>query len=107
MMQDLDATTIIFLALAVFVIWRLRSVLGQKTGQEKPPFNPFSRRDQRQGPTLAPPIAETDNVLRLPGAPTPPAAATVELASDRWKGVTEPGTPIAAGLDEIARVEAG
>ena len=61
-MQDsLDVTTIIFLALAVFVIWRLRSVLGQKTGQEKPPFNPFSRGEPRQGPTLAraPPRATT------------------------------------------------
>jgi predicted lipid-binding transport protein (Tim44 family) len=107
-MQDsLDVTTIIFLALAVFVIWRLRSVLGQKTGQEKPPFNPFSRREPRQGPTLAPRTAESDNVVRLPGAATAPAAAAVELAPDRWKGVTEPGTPVAAGLDEIARAEPG
>jgi predicted lipid-binding transport protein (Tim44 family) len=106
-MQDsLDVTTIIFLALAVFVIWRLRSVLGQKTGQEKPPFNPFSRREPRQGPTLAPRTAETDNVVRLPGAPSAPAAA-VELAPDRWKGITEPGTPIAAALDEVARAEPG
>jgi hypothetical protein len=33
MMQDsLDLTTLIFLGLAVFVIWKLRSVLGQKFG---------------------------------------------------------------------------
>jgi predicted lipid-binding transport protein (Tim44 family) len=38
-----DVTTLIFLALAVFVIWRLRSVLGQKTGHEKPPQDPFRR----------------------------------------------------------------
>ena len=39
-MQDsLDLTTLIFLGLAVFVIWKLRSVLGQKTGSERPPFN--------------------------------------------------------------------
>jgi predicted lipid-binding transport protein (Tim44 family) len=45
--------------------------------------------------------------VRLPGAVPAPAAAAVELAPDRWKGVTEPGTPVAAGLDEIARAEPG
>jgi predicted lipid-binding transport protein (Tim44 family) len=104
-MQDsLDVTTIIFLALAVFVIWRLRSVLGQKTGSEKPPFDPFSRRDApAQRPGSRP--AQADNVVRLPGAGNGPAAATVEPAPDRWKGVAEPGSPAAAGLDEILRIE--
>lgn len=107
-MQDsLDVTTIIFLALAVFVIWRLRSVLGQKTGQEKPPFSPLPRREGRQGPTLTPRTAEADNVVRLPGAANAPAGAAVELAPDRWKGIAEAGTPIAGGLDEIARAEPG
>jgi predicted lipid-binding transport protein (Tim44 family) len=107
-MQDsLDVTTIIFLALAVFVIWRLRSVLGQKTGQEKPPLDPFSRREAP--PTLgpAPRTAGGDNVVRLPGAANGPAAATVELAPDRWSGVAEAGSPVAAGLDEIAKIEPG
>jgi predicted lipid-binding transport protein (Tim44 family) len=103
-MQDsLDVTTIIFLALAVFVIWRLRSVLGQKTGSEKPPVDPFSRRDapaQRSGPRPAP----ADNVVRLPGAGNG-AAPAAELAPDRWKGVAEAGSPVAAGLDEILRIE--
>ena len=31
-MQNFDMTTLVFLALAVFVAWKLRSVLGQKTG---------------------------------------------------------------------------
>src|SRR5829696_9844792 len=78
-MQDsLDVTTIIFLALAVFVIWRLRSVLGQKTGQEKPPFNPFSRRDAPAQRPARP--AQADNVVRLPGAGNGAAAAAAELA---------------------------
>jgi predicted lipid-binding transport protein (Tim44 family) len=104
-MQDsLDVTTIIFLALAVFVIWRLRSVLGQKTGHEKPPLDPFSRREAAPPPGPGPRPAG-DNVVRLPGASNGPAATTVELAPDRWNGVAEPGSPVAAGLDEIARIE--
>ena len=35
-----DIYTIIFLALAVFIFLRLRSVLGQRTGRERPPYDP-------------------------------------------------------------------
>ena len=40
-----DIYTIIFLALAVFIFLRLRSVLGQRTGRERPPYDPYSARD--------------------------------------------------------------
>ena len=108
-MQDsFDITTLIFLALAVFVIWRLRSVLGQKTGNEQPPFDPFSRREPP--PANRPAngngnVSEGDNVVRLPGAqaerPTTVAAPTAE----RWQGIAEPGTRIAEGLDTIKKAE--
>ena len=103
-MQDFDVTTLIFLGLAVFVIWRLRSVLGQKTGNEQPPFDPFSRRDPPPARPGAP-AAEGDNVVRLPGAPAERAATVTATPAERWKGIAEPGTRIAQGLDEIARVE--
>ena len=45
-MRDVfDIYTIIFLALAVFIFLRLRSVLGQRTGRERPPYDPFSARE--------------------------------------------------------------
>ena len=102
-MQDsFDITTIIFLVLAVFVIWRLRSVLGQKTGHERPPFDPISRRD----PAAGRPASEGDNVVRLPGAAADRAGTlTAEAPVDRWKGIAEPGSRVALGLDEIARME--
>jgi predicted lipid-binding transport protein (Tim44 family) len=102
-MQDsFDITTIIFLALAVFVIWRLRSVLGQKTGHERPPFDPFSRRE----PPPRPGTAEADNVVRLPGVGADRQPASVaEPAADRWKGIAEPDTAVARGLDAIAKHE--
>jgi predicted lipid-binding transport protein (Tim44 family) len=44
-MRDVfDIYTIIFLALAVFIFLRLRSVLGQRTGRERPPYDPFCAR---------------------------------------------------------------
>jgi predicted lipid-binding transport protein (Tim44 family) len=109
MQESFDVTTIIFLALAVFVIWRLRSVLGQKTGREQPPrFDPFARREPPASPRG--PAAEKDNVVRLPSAavdrmPGPASEAAASPAPHRWSGVAEPGSPMAKGLDEIARIE--
>lgn len=98
-MQDsLDATTLIFLALAVFVIWRLRSVLGQKTGTERSPFKPVDRNQ----PTVA--RKEGYNVVRLPGADR--VAPPLQVAEPRdWRGITEPGSPVAAGLEQILQIE--
>ncbi|MBP1181994.1 Tim44/TimA family putative adaptor protein [Methylobacterium sp. PvR107] len=102
-MQDsFDVTTIIFLALAVFVIWRLRSVLGQKTGAERSPFKPVDR--SRTEPQAR---SEGDNVVRLPGAdrvqPAPPPAA----APRDWRGIAEPGSEIARGLEACVQAEPG
>jgi predicted lipid-binding transport protein (Tim44 family) len=94
-----DIYTIIFLALAVFIFLRLRSVLGQRTGRERPPFDPYATRD------VARPPASEGNVVTLPGRPgTPPVqAGDDEEPADRWKGIAEPGSTLAAGLDAVAR----
>ncbi len=96
-----DIYTIIFLALAVFIFLRLRSVLGQRTGRERPPYDPYSTRDVVRSPA-------SDKVVTLP--PRAPEAATrpVEAAAppaDRWKGVAERGSSTAAGLDAIAAAD--
>ena len=103
-MQDsFDITTLIFIVLAVFVVWRLRSVLGQKTGSEQPPFDPVSRRDAPLRPGTASADQDT-NVVRLPGANGSRPAAEVP-PGERWKGIAEPGTPTAQALDTIGRAE--
>ncbi|GAB6841326.1 putative lipid-binding transport protein (Tim44 family) [Methylorubrum rhodinum] len=102
-MQDsFDATTLIFLALAVFVIWRLRSVLGQKTGTERSPFRPVER-NRTDAPGAR---TEGDNVVRLPGADrTQPAPAQTAAAPRDWRGIAEPGSAVARGLEQIVQVE--
>ena len=94
----MDLYTIIFLALAVVIFLRLRSVLGQRTGRERPPYDPYSARDAVRSPPTG------DKVVTLPTSraaePAAPVAEAVE-PSERWKGVAEPGTPIAQGLDAI------
>ena len=39
-MEFFDFGTIIFIAAADFIFLRLRSVLGTRTGNERPPFDP-------------------------------------------------------------------
>jgi predicted lipid-binding transport protein (Tim44 family) len=99
----LDFYTIIFLALAVFIFARLRSVLGQKTGRERPPYDPYSARD------AAKPVTGPDKVVALPdksGEKLPVRMASPEEpAADRWAGIAETGTALAAGLDAIAKTE--
>jgi predicted lipid-binding transport protein (Tim44 family) len=87
-----DIYTIIFLALAVFIFLRLRNVLGQRTGSERPPFDRAARNAVQGAPD--------SNVVPIPGkvldqAPLAPTA-------DRWKGLAESGTVLAQGLDAIA-----
>src|SRR4029077_15897457 len=96
-----DIYTIIFLALAVFIFLRLRSVLGQRTGRERPPYDPYSARDAvRPAPT-------NDKVVALPGRPAEAAPKPVVdvTPAERWKDVAEPGSAVAAGLDAIVAAE--
>src|SRR6202167_457241 len=98
-----DIYTIIFLALAVFIFLRLRSVLGQRTGRERPPYDPYSAREVR--------TAATDKVVTLPPRPTaePAPARSVDVPSvpaDRWKGVADSGSSTASGLDAITSADA-
>lgn len=90
-----DIYTIIFLALAVFIFLRLRNVLGQRTGNEQPPFDRAARDVARQS---------NENVVPMPGpviAAPPTSPAADEPPAERWKGVAEPNSELAKGLDGI------
>lgn len=116
-MQDsFDIVTIVFLCLAVFVIWRLRSVLGQRTGNERPPFDPFARRERngkpgapangaQNGKAVSPADDQSggDNIVRLPGPANDThalTAATIRIAGRasrnwdrRWPMALMPSSP--------------
>jgi predicted lipid-binding transport protein (Tim44 family) len=97
-MRDVfDIYTIIFLALAVFIFLRLRSVLGQRTGSERPPYDPYSAREVR--------TPSNENVVTLPNRTADKGAAPAQSEDrpDRWKGIAEPGSALALGLDAVAR----
>lgn len=102
MSNSFDIYTLLFLALAVFIFFRLRSVLGTKTGQERDPFKP---RDGQGGPPGGPMGGASGpapgNVVPLPNrGPQPPVA---QQSGPRWGQVAPEGSPTARGLDAIVQ----
>src|SRR4029077_18048867 len=86
----------LLLAVAVLIFLKLRSVLGQRTGRERPPYDPYSASDAVRK-------ASSEKVVPLPQRasepPRPPEAAELP---DRYSGFAAAGSPVARGLDAIA-----
>ncbi len=106
-MHALDPSTIIFAILAIFVVWKLRSVLGTRTGNEKEPPTPFNVRRSSTGQNDPPgKSGNGNNVVPLPGAaPRPQSAGPAwggNPAPDRWGSYAASGSKAAVGLDAIA-----
>jgi predicted lipid-binding transport protein (Tim44 family) len=104
-MQDgFDPITLVFIGLAIFVAWRLYGVLGQKTGQEKPPEPLFRKPNPQNPPEKATPPLAGDNVIALQ-----PAAryGREQLPEEgpRWGNYVTPESPQAQTLDKIAEIE--
>jgi predicted lipid-binding transport protein (Tim44 family) len=95
-------STIVFALLAAFVLWKLRSVLGTRNGEERrrPSYLDRPAEGARPRPD------DGTNVVRLPGSPD--AGQTPSPAPDpaeRWKGFAAAGSKTWAGLDAIAAAD--
>jgi predicted lipid-binding transport protein (Tim44 family) len=96
-MPEIDLPTVIFALVALFVAFKLRSVLGMRQDSQRQP-----------GGLLAP-------LRRVPAPPTAPvvppdgpaAAVAPPPAADRWKGIAEPDPAVWSGLDAIAAADRG
>lgn len=101
--MNLDPLNILLLAVALVVFWRLKSVLGTRTGAEKPPLDSFEtkRRETQTGREAS------DTVLRFPqNAPaSTPADNEREPPVPVWTGYAQPGSELAAALEEIAEAD--
>ncbi|VFU07562.1 Calcium-binding protein [Methylocella tundrae] len=107
MQNSFDLTTIIFAFLAAFIVWKLRSILGTRTGEEKPPRNPFIN-DARGAAPRAAGDSEA-KIISLPGAAAPnaapPSTVTPTDTAERWRPYAEPGSKAWVGLDAIAAAD--
>lgn len=93
-MEFFDFGTIFFLVAAIVIFFQLRNVLGRRTGNERPPVDPYSSPRSRVGDQ----DVSNENVVSLPrrkpaGEPETPYAAIDAFAA--------PGTSLNAGLRAI------
>jgi predicted lipid-binding transport protein (Tim44 family) len=92
-MPEIDLPTVIFALVALFVAYKLRSVLGMRSDSDRPAGGLLA--PLRRAPGSAPAVAPVEAAPAGPSAPAP--------AADRWKGVAEPDAW--SGLDAIAAAD--
>src|SRR5262245_6213553 len=97
MNQAFDPLNLLILAIAVVVILRLRSVLGKRTGNERPPFDPYAAQRRAEQPQ------PNGNVINLPQRDNAPANPDLEAPADPvWSGYAEAEFKMGKGLEQIA-----
>src|SRR5512143_836906 len=100
--EAFDIYTLLFLVLAVVIFIRLRNVLGRRTGNERPPFDPYSAQETKRP---SPPDAN-EPVVALPrgrGRPAPVSETSVPSMEDSEArppcAEGQPSRPVAHRLD--------
>ncbi|MEG6508068.1 Tim44/TimA family putative adaptor protein [Methyloligella sp. 2.7D] len=106
MSEVFDIYTLLFLVLAVVIFIRLRNVLGRRTGNERPPYDPYSA-----GENSVPQGKSSDTVVDLPrrreggspsAEPSGPSAADIEA---RIEDFAPKGSPLAKSLTKLLRTD--
>lgn len=98
-MEFLDLSTIITIAVAVFVLLRLRSVLGKRTGYQKP--DDFMREMKTPPPANDDPQDLTDNVVKLPTRKKSAEAEEKNPYLEEINEIAKPRTKLNKGLKEV------
>ena len=100
MNQAFDPLNLLILAIAVVVILRLRSVLGKRTGNERPPVDPYAAQRRAEKPQAP------GNVINLPQRENAPDNPVLQPPAEPvWTGYAEAGTSVAKGLEKIAAAD--
>ncbi|WP_296739595.1 Tim44/TimA family putative adaptor protein [Mesorhizobium sp.] len=89
-----DFGTIFFLIAAVVIFFQLRNVLGRRTGNERPPFDPYSASRTQDAAAQKP-----ENVVSLPRK-RPPGEAAPEAYAD-IDAFAKPDSDLNKGLRTI------
>jgi predicted lipid-binding transport protein (Tim44 family) len=102
--MNVDILTVIALVAAIVLFLRLRSVLGRRTGSERPPFDPFTR---REAPRRTP--AGSDKVVSLPRRQVEREEAKPEPVTgaidEKIKTLAPAGSMLSEGLKAIAAAD--
>lgn len=105
--MNLDIYSIIAIVICIVVFFQLRSALGKRTGNERPPFDPYSSKGESKVEK-----GEADNVVTLPkrkGAQKPvlnPHLQDDDSVTAVIDRLAKAGTALNEGLRKIVGVDA-
>lgn len=107
MNETFDIYTLIFLVIAILIFLRLRSVLGRRTGNERPPYDPYSTNEAN--PANGAQNAGQDNVVQLPRSEEAPVYGhqpdEAEIIEEKLRGHAPEDSPLAAALTAICKAD--
>jgi predicted lipid-binding transport protein (Tim44 family) len=93
-MQNIDVSTVVLALVALFVVFKLRSVLGMR-----------NEADRRRADASAQSRNANNITPSAVAYVAPNPAANANVPANRWAGVAEPGSPVWNGLDAIAAAD--
>jgi predicted lipid-binding transport protein (Tim44 family) len=108
MSEAFDIYTLLFLVLAVVIFIRLRNVLGRRTGNERPPYDPYTTPEtKRAGAPEA-----NEPVVALPRgrsarAPVEASAPSMEDLETRLGRYATKDSPLGQSLTSLMRADPG
>jgi predicted lipid-binding transport protein (Tim44 family) len=103
-----DPLNLVLAAIALMVVWRLRSVLGQRTGTERPPIDPYAPPRRPNG--SAPVQTGSGKVLEFPSNKEESgkkADADMQPQAPIWTGYAKAESPLAAGFEKLIQADPG
>ncbi|HEY7763632.1 MAG TPA: Tim44/TimA family putative adaptor protein, partial [Aestuariivirgaceae bacterium] len=103
MSQIFDPLNIFVLAVAIIVFWRLTSVLGRRTGNERPPVDPFAAREKLEKKLADGAVPERPG--RRPAEAPANLSASASPQAPVWEGFAAKGSATARGLEKIASAD--
>ncbi len=108
MSEAFDIYTLLFLVLAVVIFIRLRNVLGRRTGNERPPYDPYTT----PGAKRAGAPEANEPVVALPRgrsarAPVEASAPSMEDIETRLGRYATKDSPLGQALTRLMRVDPG
>ena len=105
MSEAFDIYTLLFLVLAVVIFIRLRSVLGRRTGNERPPYDPYSASDAKGKPSEPVVALPQGRTSRAPLSTT--SVPSVEDLEARLGSHASKDSPLGQSLTALMREDPG
>jgi predicted lipid-binding transport protein (Tim44 family) len=105
MSEAFDIYTLLFLVLAVVIFIRLRNVLGRRTGNERPPYDPYTTPDAKRAEANEPVVALPRG--RAGRAPVEASGPSMEDIEARLGRHAAKDSPLGQSLTELMRADPG